>query len=271
MTENHHSPTLRERLDAVRPDSDDLADSDLSDVAAAIERSSEWRLLLENQVECDRQIAAAMEDVEFSPDAKQRLLNALAAARESVPDDRPQPSPAAPVRRISRRTLAYLTTAAIGLTACIGLGLLFFGNGAQTLTLDEIRGQVPLAENGQIDPSRLPAFDESFALSLPTGRWERVTFENPRGISWSGDDKHEAALLPFVTTGRHPIRGYLLIVPAPAVSTLPTSTVLTTANVNYFPTENTAWTNSSGDMVYVCFVDPGKIPSLQRLLYPQSV
>ncbi|MBX3437589.1 MAG: hypothetical protein KF861_08875 [Planctomycetaceae bacterium] len=283
MTDDRRKPTLRELLDAIRPDTDDLADAAFRDAQHAVETSPAWRLVWENQRDCDRRITAAMQDVEFSEDARRRLLTTLAA--DNPPSESLDTS-TAPVeeavspaigaksgdraRGMNRRRWMFAITTAAGIAAAVGLGLFFWNRGPNVLTLDEIRSQIPLTADQQIDLTPLAAFDESFALALPAGRWERVTFEQPLGIDWSHDGRHDAALLPFVTVGRPTIRGYLIIVPAAAVSDAVVSTMLSTASVNYFPTENTAWTNTAGDTVYLCLVPPGQLPALQRVLYPQS-
>ncbi len=300
MTKSRHNPSLREQLDAVRPGSDGLRHADLQEAAAAVESSGEWRKILDNQQQIDRLLADAMQDVELPEGAQQRLLQSLAAAGEASPFSDPQelseascpipPTVAAsdPPQRVSRRRWASIAAATVGLTACIGLGLLLWSGGPATLTLDEIRSQIPLAADGQIDASRLAPFDDAFLLTLPSGRWDRVAIGDPVGIDWSHDGTHDAALLPFTTGGRHPLSGYLLIAPASAVTAPPARTFLSTAGISYFPVDNTAWTstaglngtagsngssgtnNAAGVLVYVCFVDPGKLPALQRLLYPHS-
>ncbi len=293
MTKSHHNkPSLREQLDAARPGSDDLRDADLHEAAATVESSGEWQEIFDNQQQIDRLLSDAMQDVELPEGAKQRLLNALAAADEtssSVPPQQPaeaeRPIPAAisnPPQRITRRRWASIAAVTVGLTACIGLGFLLWSGGPGTLTLDEIRSQIPLAADGQIDATRLSPFDDGFPLTLPSGRWERVAFGDPVGIDWSHNGAHDAALLPFSTGGPRPLRGYLLITPAAAVTSPPDRTFLSTAGINYFPVDNTAWTGTAGlsgtagsngpasELVYVCFVTPGKLPALQRLLYPHS-
>ncbi|MGE3999412.1 MAG: hypothetical protein AB7I48_04295 [Planctomycetaceae bacterium] len=269
---------LREQLDAVRPDSDDLHDAGLKQAAAAVESSGAWRNLFEHQQLIDRRMADAMQDVEPPPKARQRLLDALAAARtttlNTVPDD-PLTEPEAelastPAERRTRRKWTRLAIAAAGVAACLGLAIFLWNSEPAQFTLDDVRRAIPLAADGQIDLSGLSAFDESFTLEQPAGRWDRVEFDNPRGIDWSRDGRHDAAILPFVTNGRQPVRGYLLILPAAALADPPTRTFLSAADVNYTPLENTAAANATGDLVYLCFTDPGKLDDLQRLLYPQS-
>jgi hypothetical protein len=161
-------------------------------------------------------------------------------------------------------------TAAAGIAACIGLGLLLWTGDPRTLTLDEIRSKMPVNAQNRINISGLDPFDGSFPITMPVGRWERVSLGDMLGVDWSRDGRHDAAIVPFVSGGNGAVRGYLLILPASAVTSPPVRTFLSTADISYFPVENAAWSSTTGELVYVCFLDAGKLRDLSRMLYPQA-
>ena len=90
MDNSPHNPTLREQLDAVRPDSDDLREAEVQEAARAIVTSDEWRAVFDRQQAFDREMSNAMQDVEVPTDLQTRLHDALALNRE-VADQSPSP------------------------------------------------------------------------------------------------------------------------------------------------------------------------------------
>lgn len=79
-------PTLREQIDACRPDSDDLHlpehAADLAELKAGVQQSAEIRGLWERSQRDDRAIRGAMLDVALPIGLEQRLLAAVQAAHE---------------------------------------------------------------------------------------------------------------------------------------------------------------------------------------------
>ena len=276
-------PTLREQLDAVRPDSDDLLDVELQDAALAIEESDEWREVFERQQAFDREVAATMQGVDVPEGLKDRLLESLAAARESdvielsvekredstVSAGDHQPSTINPQPLSRRRALRTLATAA-GLLLTATLGWLIWPHGGSQITLAEARHELPTAADGTIDVRALPAFDEGFAVSLPNSSWLRRTVQvaDIKGLDWTGDGRHDAAVYEF-QAGR--VHGYLLILPSSRLVDPPKISLLSTTDVDYQPAMNTAWTDAEQGLTYICYVDAGgDLETLQRLLSPHT-
>jgi hypothetical protein len=269
-------PTLREQLDAVRPDSDDLRDADLHEAARAVEASEQWQQTLARQEAFDRQVAAAMQAVEVPEGLQSRLMAALVDARHQGDEsdvDTPQPAepPQKPPTR--RRTILQVAAVAASLLLAIATGWLLLPRDVVQLTLEETRQQIP-ATDGAIDAAtiaRLPAFDErNFAFELPDPAWERTSLmvDRLKGLDWTGDGRHDGAIYEF-TVGRR-VHGYLLVVPASRISDPPASTRLSASNLGYLPVPNTAWVNPTTKLAYICYVDQGDLQTLQRLLYPHA-
>ncbi|MCA9112533.1 MAG: hypothetical protein KDA52_21450, partial [Planctomycetaceae bacterium] len=109
MNNSPHNPTLREQLDAMRPDTDDLRDPDVQEAARAIVESEEWRSVFVRQQTIDRKVATAIQDVEIPDSLQARLRDALATAvadlSPSPPEGEGVPTPISnPFVRPSRRT-----------------------------------------------------------------------------------------------------------------------------------------------------------------------
>lgn len=276
MTESNRPSSIREQLDAVRPDSDDLSDEALRQAAEAVQSSRAWRRVFDDQQEIDRRIAVAMHDVAVPAGVLDRLRDVLASAApaevvtNTAAVEAAGEAPSTSTSRWSRRDWTRLAIAFAATVSCLAAGFLFLSGGEAPLTLDALRNGIPLAADGQIALDGLTPFDESFPLEEPAGDWGRVEFDAALGLDWTDDGRHDAAILPFVAGGREPLRGYLLIVPAAGVADPPSRTYLSAADVNYVPLENSACTNAAGDLVFVCFTSPGRLDDLVRLLYPQS-
>jgi hypothetical protein len=272
------NPTLRELLDAVRPDSSDLDEPDLRAAAEAVESSPAWESLFEQQLAFDRSVARAMTDVPVPEGLKERLLGALAAAvpaAESGTSVSTAPSVTVvptgggsrPHRGVTRRHWGMAAASVLALVAMVWLA---WPRNRQLLSLEEIRAAVPRPVDGRFDLAFLPGFDDNFQPGLPDRQWERVWMSEPLGLDWTGDGRHDGALLEFRTHGGQPVHGALLVVPVAAVADPPERTFLSTAGMVYAPTENTAWISADRALVYICFVGPGQLQRLQRQLYPQS-
>lgn len=268
MTSPSHKPTLREQLDAVRPDSDDLRDPQLQEAARAVEESPQWQQTFERQEQFDRQVATAMQAVDVPEGLQSRLLEALAEAGQ---EDESRATPASePPAPLTRRKLLRLASTVAALLLAATAGWLLVPRDGSPITLAQAREQVPTVD-GAIDLSELVDFDDrSFAVALPSPGWsnktERVSL---KGLHWTGDARHDGALYEFTAAGGR-IHGYLLVVPAARISDPPELTRMSTSGIAYEPVPNTAWIGSGGDYVYICFVDQGDLPRLQRLLYPQA-
>jgi hypothetical protein len=260
-------PTLREQLDAVRPDSDDLAADDLQEASRAVATSEQWQQTLARQEAFDRQVAVAMQTLDVPVGLQQRLLETLADARRQNADDtlRTAEPPVRPAH--ARRSILRWGTLAAALLLAAGTGWLLLPRDVDQLTLDQARQKLPV-ENGAIDISKLPTFDGSFEFPFPDRAWERTTSVSLKGLDWTGDDRHDAAIYEF-SIGRR-VHGYLLVLPADRISDPPNSTRVGTSNMGYQPVPNTAWINPRSHTVYICYVDQGDLPALQRLLYPLS-
>lgn len=260
-------PTLREQLDAVRPDSDDLAADELQEAARAIATSDQWRQTFARQQRFDRQLAGAMQAVEVPEGLQARLMTALADARREPSEDSVLPAAEAPTTPVRRRAILRWGALAAGLLLSVAGGWLLLPQGGDTLTLEQARQALPVVE-GAIDVSALPAFDGSFDIELPDTAWERVTASigNSKGLDLTGDGRHDAAIHEFAVGRR--VHGYLLVLPANRISDPPESTRMGTSNVGYQPVPNTAWRSPRSELVYVCYVDQGDLATLQRLLYP---
>jgi hypothetical protein len=268
-------PTLREQLDAVRPDSDDLRDAELHEAARAVKASDLWQQTLARQEAFDRQVATAMQAVEVPDGLQARLMAALAATGPQQGEDfdvadmaeRPEKPPT------RRQTMLQVVALAAGLMLAATTGWLLLPRDGDQLTLEQTRQLIPVTDNA-IDATtiaKLPAFDgRSFAFELPDSAWERTSLMvSPlKGLDWTGDDRHDGAIYEF-SVGRG-IHGYLLVLPATRITEPPNSTRMSATNIGYRPVLNTAWVNPTTKLAYICYVDQGDLQTLQRLLYPHA-
>lgn len=65
------------KLEAVRPDSTDLADPEFADAIAAVEANADSESAFHQQLHADRKIGACMQDVPIPAGLKERLLSAV--------------------------------------------------------------------------------------------------------------------------------------------------------------------------------------------------
>ena len=268
MTSPEHRPTLREQLDAVRPDSEDLREDDLQEAARAVEESSTWRDLLAGQQAFDRRVSSATQDVDVPEGLQSRLLASLAAAREESEVMAAPAKPDAPVRR--RRLVMGAATAA-GLALAVALGFLFWSPDGSQITLEYARHELLKPnDDGRIDVSGLPPFDDSFAFQLPGPEWMRQTHmtEELKGVDWTGDARHDGAVYAFHVGGR--VYGYLLTLPASRLTNPPSAARLSATGAVYRPLINTAWVDQTSGLAHICFVERGDLDDLLRALYPHA-
>ena len=268
MTTPPDKPTLREQLDAVRPDSEDLHNIDLQEAARAVEESSEWRDLLSRQQSFDRDVAAAIQDVEVPGGLQSRLLDSLAAVREGQAAD---VAPASSPDSASRRGIIKWVATAAGLTLAVAIGWLAFSPDGSRITLQQARNDLlEFDDDGRIDVSSLPRFDNSFSFQLPGAEWMRQThmMADLKGIDWTGDTRHDGAVYAFHVGGR--INGYLLVLPASRLVDPPAATRLSVTGAVYRPVINTAWVDETSGLAYICFVERGDLDELLRALYPHA-
>lgn len=150
-------PTLREQMDACRPDSDDLHlpehAADLAELQAGLRESAEVRTQWERSQQDSRTIRSAMQDVSLPAGLEARLLAAVQAARsvplacveEVVRDEVPPgdhlatPSPAKANRRWFIRVASGLVA------ACVLVGVVAFQNWPQKeqqVSKDQLVSQV---------------------------------------------------------------------------------------------------------------------------------
>lgn len=114
---------LLEAMESCRPDSDDLRDPNMADLARKIASSRDLRQHFERLQQADLAMKAAFQDVPVPEGLADRLLQRLAAARaaeaQTTEPEAPTPAP----KRISRRGLLVaagaLSTAAAVLVAIL--------------------------------------------------------------------------------------------------------------------------------------------------------
>lgn len=259
MSRSDHNPMLRENLDAIRPDSDDLQEPDFAEIADLVESSDDWREMLQARLAFDRQVGQVMRAVEVPANLKDRLLRTTTTQHPSQP-------PASQLRVPNRRGLL---TMAAGLMLALGTWLLW-PSGPAPFTLDEIRAALPMSQ-GRLLWGSLDTFDNDFAWQPPDRAWSDCLSQSTGGFDFDRDGHDDAALISFATRGRGRVSGYLLVVPAARVADAPASKQLSRTADSYTPLANAAWTSSDGRFVYIAFVEEGQFESLVRLLYGSSV
>lgn len=113
---------LRELLDVCRPESADQAQPEMGDVRAALERDAMLRGRAKRAEQFDRQVAAAVHDVEIPIGLRERLLASLVAAKsDAQPDDCPSDRSRSEAPRVEgrRRLPAYLVGAVLSAAAAV--------------------------------------------------------------------------------------------------------------------------------------------------------
>ncbi len=261
MSQPSNHLNIYQFLDVVRADSEDLRDPDLSAVARAVQTSSELRTEFASRQQFDRVVGKTMRDVEIPPHLRQSLLASLHKARTVT--GMPIPSSQRRVVTSRRAALAVLASLVLGFATWM-----IWPHGPQALTLDEIRHSLPVSDR-RLAWERLESFDYGFEARLPDSEWESIVDESVKGLDLNGDGRHDAAVIPWALSSSRP-RGYLLVLPASLLDELPSPTRLTPAGLSYVPVPNTAWKSIDGKMVYVCFVEEGRLDQLQSQLYGGS-
>ncbi len=262
MENSTHNPTLREQLDAVRPNSDDLREPEVQEAARAIVTSDEWKQVFGRQQAIDRNLVTAMQNVDVPVDLRSRLQQALASDRQSPTETATLTPEAQLTRRSWHRQL--LTATAIVLAA--GLGWLAWPHGPTTLTLEDVRESLPF-DKGTIDTNTLALFDGSFDAPLPSHMWNNWQLQDAQGLDLDGDGTHDAAIYEFAYKSTH---GYLVVLPTSRLSDPPDRTFFSTASISYMPVSNVTWTAPADELVYICFVDRGQLGTLSRVLTPPA-
>ncbi len=262
MSDRPDHPNLRELLDAVRPDSEDLHDQGLASALRDLGSGEDWQTAFESQQDFDRIVGAAMRQVVVPVGLKGQLLATLADARSPVS---PAKSPHRGRWLGSRRGM--LVSAAGLLLACATW--LVWPSQPPALTLDEVRASLPVAD-GLLMWGRLDAFDDSFAIPLPDTAWNGMLGQKATGLDLNGDQQHDAAIVPFDAGAQTRTRGYLMIVRASALADQPANSRLSLSGISYVPVPNTAWKSRDGQFVYVCFVEDGRLEGLYSRLYGSS-
>ena len=237
--------TVLERLDAVRPGSDDLSLPEMAEAGDALERDSRLAEAFDRLQEWDGRIAVAMQDVPVPADLKDRLLSRLADSEATTRQ--------AARRHSRRRVLAIVSGLAASLVAG---GLFWAATSTEPVTVAEMRDAAgALLSRRAVD---VP-FDGGFEPRLPSGSLRtRLRFSEPA----VGLLDQRVAAWRFTTGGRRPLQGVLAVTPVENVATPPEADSI--FDREYVAAGNAvAW--KEGDFVYVCYVDGGIDDLLRRL------
>ncbi len=235
-----------ERLDAVRPGSDDLALPDLHEAREALTSDPTLAIEFERRQKWDCQIAAAMQDVPIPDGLKDRLLVRLAASEQAV---------AAKPQRVNRRRLLTVTA---GLAASLVAGGLFWiaAPAAEPIPVTAIRDAAGALLAGRLEAA---PFEGTFSPQLSRDFFrQRLSVREPA----VGLLDHRVAAWQFQSNGRRPLHGVLAAIPVDQVTTPPAARSL--ADREYVVDANSV-TWREGDVVYVCYVDGGIDELLRRL------
>jgi hypothetical protein len=239
--------TIRQQLDAIRPDSDDRSDAGLREASAHLDRCSHCREVFEARQEFDREVGRQMRDVPLPEGLKERLLAALQAAPPVSPGSR-EPAARRPSRR---RPLRAWPLVAAGLLAAVALGWAVLRPGETPLSLEAARTTV--AE--QMANERLDPFDGSFDATVnPT--WSGLLKLTPecRGIDVNGSGRHDAAVYGFsARVGHRPLKGTLVVFATGRISNPPVESAPISSNVFYSPQPGVVCL--VGNQVYLCYVE----------------
>ncbi|MFN0016802.1 MAG: twin-arginine translocation signal domain-containing protein [Pirellulaceae bacterium] len=137
-------PTIREQMDACRPDSDDLHlpehAADLAELTAGVRENGPVRAQFELSQQVDRVVRGAMQEVSLPVGLEARLLAAVQA--ESAPIGNPVVLAPAAVNRRSFLKVAGGLTAAAALVLVGVLALNWFKPAEQPITKDQLASQV---------------------------------------------------------------------------------------------------------------------------------
>lgn len=239
--------TALERLDAVRPGSDDLAQPELASAAELLTRDAALAAEFRRRQIWDRRIVAAMHDVAVPADLRVRLLEHVASTASTFDSAEP--------RRFHRRRFL---AAATGLAAGVAAGGLYLFNpfDHEPVTVVAMRDAAGALLAQRIDP--VP-FTGHFTPELPPGGLSDLLRFDETVL---GLLEQQVAAWRFRADGHRPLRGVLAAAPVEAVVEPPTARSLSESN--YIGAGNAvSW--SEGRFVYVCCVDRGINELLQRL------
>jgi hypothetical protein len=233
--------TALERLDAVRPGSDDLSDPEMAGLSDALAGDNDLRAEFDRRRNWDRGIASAVRDVPVPEGLKGRLLTRLAAAETVIPPR--------PVSRSRRRVLASLSAAAAALMA----GAIYWtiAGSHEPVTIAEARDaaaevlmgrgdDVPF--NGDVDPKVPTGWETRFGIGSPV-----------LGLLADSGEHRAAAWRVRSTRGAH---WQAVLVAIPVDDVVSPSTAASISDRDYVPGGNVSgvqtvsWTQ--GGFVYVC-------------------
>ena len=176
-------PTIREQMDACRPDSDDLHlpehAADLTELAAGLRESGEVRTQWERSQQEGRVVRSAMHDVSLPAGLEARLLAAVQAAESvaltgvkmaadaefSVSESPVVLAPAKANRRRFIQVAVGLTTAALVLFGFIALQQ--FNQTEQPITKDQLAAQVE--EWLSVSPKSMAPTTKADLAAFPSG------------------------------------------------------------------------------------------------------
>ena len=246
--------TALERLDAVRPGSDDLALPELAEAAALLRRDPAIAADFRRRQDWDASIATALRDVPVPAHLRQSLRAALAAR---------QTPERATIPMTRRAWLVSTGAAAAGLMAAAGWWLQA-DRDLEPVSLAELRDASADLLSGRTLPT---AFDGTFTPIVPPGWAARLRLSpQTMGVLPGAGGRHRAAAIGLAAGGRWPVRGVLLMSPAKAVAALPPAESI--YDRDYLPADATggetvAWT--ADGLAYICRVD-GRLDDLLRHL-----
>lgn len=227
-------PTIREQMDACRPDSDDphLPEhaADLAEFAAGLRENGEIRSQWKRSQNNDRILRGAMQDVSLPPGLEARLLAAvqasddapLAGVEQAVREGSPPSSdPVVPARPETSRRWFLQVAGVLGGTAALALvAVLVFQSVQKTeqpVTKDQLVAQVE-AWLGKVDPRTLPSPTEENRAAFPSGTvlgkpMRAGVFSSDQGKITAFDvtlDSNHATLLVIPTSKVYPVGSFPL-------------------------------------------------------------
>lgn len=238
--------TALERLDAVRPGSDDLSGPEMAGLADALAGDAELRAEFDRRRGWDREIASAIRDVPVPDGLKDRLLARLAM---------PEPASAPPRTSLSRRRLIMsLATLATGIAA----GVVYWtaADSPSPVSVAEMRD----AATELLSPRAADVpFNDDFDPRLPeTWKTRLKVTAGPLGVL-AEDGGPRAAAWRVRSRGRAGWLAVVVAVPVDRVESPPTADSISdrdyVANPKASGVRTVQWTQDG--FVYVCCVtDP---------------
>ena len=252
--------TALRKLEAVRPDSEDLNDPELAAAAAHLREHPQCAATFQARQELDRTIGRGMRDVAIPPGLKQRLLDRLESPE---PASQPSASPQTLLpARARRRWVVWVPAGAVA--ACVLAAVLFWllnhGDGASLTTARLYQ----LAKEASQADAALPEFEGTFQPRLPDFGWRSgvIHFTSGPQTAPSGAAQNLVAMYRFQVP-RRDVQGVLLVAPASSVADPPRIDYFSPHGVSYDgPYSLISWTE--GERVYVCLVH-GPHDAVERL------